>query len=102
MLGCVVLRFCLFVLRVLLWFVVSAFLSGFEDKVYLSLFMRFLFLFVYFFIIVIFVYFWVYLSEHLVLDYAYFSSVVFCSFWCVVGGVGRKTLFRAARALNLH
>ena len=35
--SCIVLRFSLFVLRVLLWFVVSAFLSGFEDKVYLFL-----------------------------------------------------------------
>ena len=35
--SCIILRFSLFVLRVLLWFVVSAFLSGSEDKVYLFL-----------------------------------------------------------------
>jgi hypothetical protein len=53
--SCVVLRFCLFVLRVLLWFVVSAFLSGFEDKVYF-IFILVVFAFYYelFFIVVLF------------------------------------------------
>jgi len=40
----VVLRFSLFVLRVLLWLVVSAFLSGFEDKVFIYLFFSVLFI----------------------------------------------------------
>jgi len=47
--SCVVLRFSLFVLRVLLWFGVSAFLLGFEDKVCLLFFIC-LFVYYYYFV----------------------------------------------------
>ena len=67
----IVLRFSLFVLRVLLWVAVSAFLSGFEDKVYLFLLASSSFLFSCLFYYRYFVL--VYLSDHF-FGYAYCSS----------------------------
>jgi hypothetical protein len=75
LLGSIVLRFSLFVLRVLLWFVMSAFLSGFEDKVYLFLLASSSFLFSCLFYYRYF--FLVYLSDHF-FGYTYCSS-----FFCI-------------------